>query len=334
MADTVPPFPWLQVVWDRLQQAHGAGRLPHALLFAGAAGLGKRALADALAGSLFCESPGASGAPCGQCRGCQLFQAGTHPDFRIIEPEEEGKAIKIDAIRAFTGNEGLTAHACGYKISLIEPADAMNQAAANALLKTLEEPTSWTLIILISTRPTHLAATIRSRCQRIDFTIPEQGMALEWLGGQAGNADPKLLLQLATGTPLRARELAREEALGQRLQMLDEFMAVLEGKQDPVVVAGRWQKLGLPRVLHWMCGWVIDMLRLKMAAQPPNIINLDQRKRLQAVAGRLDLQGLYRVLDRIYEANSTLDAPLNVQMLLEDLLLASTEVGQPQSKAR
>jgi len=316
-------LPWHQEIWQRLQTAHQAGRLPHALLLSGAEGLGKRRFAESLAHSLFCETPAGDGQPCGRCRGCHLFQVGNHPDYLSVEPEEPGKAIRIDTIRALVEKGGLTAQAGGYKVVVIEPADAMNIAAANSLLKTLEEPVPWTVILLITSRISRLPATIRSRCQQITFPVPPRSQASAWLGERLEKTnDLDLLLGLSNGAPLKALELAEGETLQERGQMVDEFYAVLNGEKDPVAVAGRWEKLGIQRVMGWMSGWLIDMLRMKSSPKPPRLYNPDQRQHLQSVAQRLDFKVIYGLLDRVYEANRTRDSQLNVLMVLEGLLLA------------
>ncbi len=319
--ETFPPYPWLQEIWNQLQKARAAQRLPHALLFTGSAGLGKRALADLLVASLLCETPDADGRPCGTCRGCQLMQAGTHPDFHRIEPEEPGKAIRIDAIREYIGKEGLTSHAGGYKVVLIEPAEAMNQAAANSLLKTLEEPSGTALILLLSSRPTSLPATIRSRCQRITFPVPPQESAVGWLRGRVGEQDPVALLQLAHGAPLLALRLAEGDVLQLRQRILKEFTALVAGKQDPVTLAGRWEKQDPAQLLQWISGWVIDILRLKADGNPPAMIDRQAQRELQAAAVQLDARRLFAVLDRAYRAIQALDGTLNIRLLLEELLL-------------
>ncbi len=318
----MPPYHWQQAIWQHLHAAHKAGRLPHAMLFTGAEGLGKNQFATAFAQSLLCSALSDSGQPCGTCRGCHLFQVGNHPDYRRIEPEEAGKAIKIDTIRAFVDKGALTAQSGGYKVVVIEPADAMNSAAANSLLKTLEEPVPWTILILVTSRPGRLPATIRSRCQRITFPIPPRKQAIEWLATQIEQGDPALFLAMGSGAPLLAKALAAPELLQERAKMVDEFHAVLSGKQDPVAIAGRWDKLELPRVLNWMNGWLIDMLRLKFGKQPASLYNPDHIQSLQAMAQVLDSKVLYGILDRVYEANRTLGSQLNSLMILESILLA------------
>ncbi len=315
-------YPWQQPLWQHLLGAHRAGRLPHALLLTGAEGLGKGRLAAAFGQALLCEALSDDGRPCGVCRGCHLFRVGNHPDYRRIEPEAPGKAIKIDTIRAFIDKEPLMAQAEGHKVIVIEPADAMNSAAANSLLKTLEEPTPWTVIILVTSRPGQLPATIRSRCQRIICPVPPRGEAMEWLAGRVETGDPALLLAMSGGAPLLARQLAEPELLQERARMVDELHAALNGQQDPVAIAGRWDKLELHRVLHWMSSWLIDMLRLKFGKQPPTLYNPDQARNLQAMAQAVDFKVLYGMLDRLYEANRTLGSQLNSLMTLESILLA------------
>ncbi|MCP4128044.1 MAG: DNA polymerase III subunit delta' [Gammaproteobacteria bacterium] len=319
---TFPPYPWLQDVWVQLQAVRSSGQLPHAILFSGAEGLGKFELAQALAWSLLCKSPSESGQPCGQCSGCNLMAAGNHPDLTVIEPEDTGKAIKIDTIREFIGREAITAHAGGYKPVLIRPADAMNQAAANSLLKTLEEPVSGTIMILISANPSRLPATIRSRCRQIAIPVPAAGTACEWLQPLTPESDPEVLLQTAAGSPLNALRMSDPESMELRQRLLSEFCDLLTLKLDPIVVAGRWLKQDLREILHWMCGWVIDMLRLQVVPQPAIMINPDQRERLLDLVRIIDTKRLFQALDHIYEARGNIDATLNDQMTLERLLLA------------
>ncbi|MEJ1419746.1 MAG: DNA polymerase III subunit delta' [Candidatus Sedimenticola sp. (ex Thyasira tokunagai)] len=324
MNEVTEELPWHAENWQRLQAAREGGRLPHALLITGAEGLGKHRFGIRLAASLLCQSPLEGGKPCGNCKNCHLFQAETHPDYRRIEPEEPGKAIKVDAIREFTAKETLTSQAGGFKVTIIEPADALNIAAANSLLKTLEEPVDWTIMILISSRPGRLPATIRSRCQRYHFATPEQAQSIEWLSQQGVATSPELLLALTSGSPLTALASADSELLAERERMLDEFSAILAKGSDPVAVASRWEKLPFARTLHWFCGWIVDMIRLRSVGEAIDVINPDQRKRFHSLAQEMDLKGLYDLLDRTYEAIRLSGSQLNTQMLLEGLLMTAS----------
>jgi DNA polymerase-3 subunit delta' len=323
------PLPWHEAAWQRLKAARTAGRLPHALLLQGPAGLGKRRFAELLARALFCASPDARGLPCGACRDCRLSASGAHPDLVAVEPEEGAAQIRIDAVRALAAWEGLTAHSVGHKVALVEPADAMNPAAANALLKTLEEPAGQTLILLVSAHPGRLPATIRSRCQRLAFSPPPRDMAAAWLAGQGVHADLDLLYGLSAGSPLKALALAAPDVLSQRAAMLGAFLEMMTGRRDPVALAEQWQKLDLTRTLEWLGGWAIDMVRLRTAPSPPILFNPDQAEPLRRAARRTAPRELHRLVQRTLETIRSADAALNAHLLLEGLLLEWCEGGRP-----
>ncbi|MCB1758340.1 MAG: DNA polymerase III subunit delta' [Gammaproteobacteria bacterium] len=315
-------YPWQRQAWDRLQRAFTGGRLPHALLITGAGGIGKRRFADALANSLLCRSRDQGGLACGHCRGCELLLAGSHPDLKWIEPEEPGKAIRIDSIREYVAGGALTAQAGGYKIVIIDPAEQMNTAAANSLLKTLEEPVDWTLIVLISSRIDTLPATIRSRCQQFPLPQPDPKLAEHWLRERTESSDPRLLLALAAGAPLRALALAEPERLVLRVKLLEQFAAIVDGSQDPVAVAAAWCKLDPGQLLNWYSGWLTDCLRLRSDPGYPDLFNPDQRERLQLIADKIESKRLFGLLDGVNRAIGAQESQLNDQMLLESLLLS------------
>jgi DNA polymerase III subunit delta' len=317
------PLPWLHASWGVLQRARAAGRLPHALLIAGPAGVGKRLLADLLAGSLLCQRPGPDGLPCGRCQDCHLFRVGNHPDLVRVGPDPEGKSdeIKVGSIRDLVESEGLTPTRGTHKLIAIAPADRMNPSAANALLKTLEEPAPGTLFCLITERAYLLAATVRSRCQRLALGLPDEVQALGWLAGRIKTGDPGLLLRLAHGAPLRALELADEALLTRRDAAFAGFLAVGQGERDPVAEAQAWSDLG-PRVsLEWLSGWVGDLLRLATDGGAGYLSNPDKRGALFQPAGRLDRLAGHRYLQRILRARASQDSPLNPQLLHESLLI-------------
>ena len=322
MAEPASLLPWHAAAWDRLQRARQAGRLPHALLLSGAAGLGKRHLARLFARGLLCESPAEAGLPCGNCRACRLFAGGNHPDFRRLEPAEEGKAIRVDAVRELCATSTVKAHFGGYKLFVIDPADRMNVQAANSLLKTLEEPVPWTLLILIAEQTSALPATIRSRCQSVPLRPPGRELGDQWLRGRVQTGDPALLLALAGGAPLAALALDDETLLAERLRVLEDLSRVGGGGEDPVAVAERWTRLDVTRVLRWWSGWVVDILRLKSDADTKELFNPDQRRRLREQADRLEFKQTHRLLDMIYEAGRGLEWNLNSHLMLERLLLA------------
>ena len=158
--DSLQVYPWQEQRWQQLLQQHREGRLPHALMFNGPPGCGKQQLAGQLVNHLLCNSPG-EGKACGQCKGCQLLKAGSHPDALMIEPDEPGKAIKIDQIRHAAGFVAQTAQMGGYKGIIIAPAESLNINSANALLKILEEPGAKTVFVLVSSQPGRVTPTVR-----------------------------------------------------------------------------------------------------------------------------------------------------------------------------
>jgi DNA polymerase III subunit delta' len=243
--------PWNAPVLDAFRQR--LERLPHALLVHGARGTGKLALAERMAQLLLCES--AAQKPCGACDGCRWFTAGTHPDFRRVEPEilmkvpvddeapekeKKGKpsiVIKIDQVRELADFLNLRSHRGGRRVTLIHPAEDMVPAAANALLKGLEEPPGDAVFILVSHRPARLLPTIRSRCIALGVGIPSQEVAAGWLADQ-GVKDAQRWLAYAGGAPLAAAEYAAQA------ETLDRML------RNPVPVDDREQLQQLAEALQ------------------------------------------------------------------------------------
>lgn len=174
------PFPWQESSWAQISQQHHAGSLAHAYLVYGDAGLGKTFFAEALARSILCATPSASGA-CGRCSVCQLGKSGSLPDLLLVGPEDGSREIKIAQIRNVTDFIAKSSHGNKGKVVVLDSAHSLNNAAANALLKTLEEPSQTTYLFLVSDLPGALSATIRSRCQRIKITAPSEDMGRQWL---------------------------------------------------------------------------------------------------------------------------------------------------------
>ncbi|MEN8177645.1 MAG: DNA polymerase III subunit delta' [Pseudomonadota bacterium] len=316
-------LPWQQGIWLRLQQARHQERLPHAMLFAGPEGVGKANFALAFAQSLLCANPDDQGEPCGECRHCHLLQAGNHPDFQMVSPEEGSKSgdIKIDMIRNLTSSATLTAQSGGYKVVIVKPAERMNSAAANSLLKTLEEPVSNTLLMLLSDHPSRLLPTIRSRCQQFKFPYPKRDEATQWLASHIDSGDARSLLDLAGGAPLNALKMDSDETLSRRLEILRAFIGIGQNQLDPVKIVAEWSKHDYKQLMEWLTGWIIDMLRLQVSQQPPLLYNWDEKQTLQRIAEQLNSGVLQRFLIQIYEVRNLTDSNLNPQLMLEKLLI-------------
>lgn len=259
------PYLWQQSVWQRLAILADTSRLPHALLLSGHAGIGKQRLAQALAARLLCHAPTPQGA-CGVCKSCHLLSFGTHPDLVWLAPETDAKTektakfIKVDQVRELVGFAEKSAQLGGYRVVIIEPAHLLNVQAANALLKTLEEPGRDTLIMLVSSQPLSLSATIRSRCQQITLVIPAEADALTWLSPQVRDADmARLLLSISAGAPLAALALRDALWFGERERLLKDLAALCEGGQTALGVAQRWHALGAEAVLPALASMTEDV---------------------------------------------------------------------------
>jgi len=307
---------------ERLRTAN----LPHAMLLVGAGGLGKNRFAASLAQTVLCETGATSGQACGHCRSCLLFAANTHPDQRLVEPIEAGKAIGVDQIREASRYLSGTSQYRGYKTLIITPADQMNLNAANSLLKTLEEPPPGTLILLVSDRPSRLPATVLSRCQRLNFVPPAIQLASRWLAEQIGpEQDPALALDLAEGAPLRALQLVEDGVLSTRLEVMKELEVLAGGQGNFSKVAERFLKIGVQQTLYWMYNWTADMIRLLATGNEGSMLNQDVKERLAIHARNSGLQGAHDYLRYLTEALRLVDRQLNPQLLMENILMTWQE---------
>jgi len=311
-------YPWQTSQWQQLQLQISEQRLPHALLLTGQPGMGKWAFARSLGERLLCSQP-QQGQACGQCPACQLLQAGTHPDWSLVAPEDEDKAIKVDDIRELSRQLVLTSQMGGYKVALIAFADNMNINAANSLLKTLEEPTDNSVLVLVSSRPHRLPITIRSRCQQIHFAPPPAPLALKWLQ-QQGLDNAQALLTLAHGSPLLAQRLAEDALLEPRQALLAALLAS-DGQATLLDSAAALAKWPLDHLLGWLYDWISDLIRAQQQAEP-TLVHQDRQAEIARLAAGIPGQELYGFLDQVLQLKRVQSIPLNSQLLWEDLLIS------------
>ncbi|MDJ0739014.1 MAG: DNA polymerase III subunit delta' [Gammaproteobacteria bacterium] len=312
-------LPWHAEPWRRLQDGRRSGRLPHALLLAGPAGLGKSVFAARLARALVCPSPGGGGDACDACAACRQSAAGSHPDLLQVVPEAPGKAIRIDAIRQVTAKSVLAAQQDGYRVIVIDPADAMNRAAANALLKTLEEPTPRTLLLLVSSQPERLPATIRSRCQAVVFRPPRLDDASHWLEKENIVADRERLLAIGGGAPLRALRAAEEAWLDADARLIDQLAVLKQRRGNPLQVVEEWNDRPITQVFDSLKRCVVDLVRLASSADAQGLYHPAQRAELQSLGQGIDLELLYGLNDEILQMDRDSTNNLNPQMMLEHI---------------
>lgn len=235
--------PWQQRAYDQTVAALDAGRLGHGLLLCGPAGLGKHALAMRLAAHVLGQGPDAAA----RARSAQLIAAGTHPDLHVVSfiPNRTGDKLRteiiIEQIREVSQKLALTPQYGIAQVVIIDPADAINRAACNALLKTLEEPAPGRYLWLLSAEPARLPATIRSRCQRLELKLPPRQEALDWLRAQGfAAAAAEEALDAARGHPGLAAQWLREDGLALRRQVASDLEQLAAGRAGAVELATRW----------------------------------------------------------------------------------------------
>jgi DNA polymerase-3 subunit delta' len=322
------PYPWLDSAWMRLMERRAV--LPHALLVRGRSGIGKTNLARTFARALLCERPSSDGFACERCAACDWFAQGNHPDFRQVEPEilsasqpsEEAltgkteslsKQIRIDQIRDLQSFLAVGSHRGGLRIVLIRPAEAMNAATANALLKSLEEPGPRTLFMLVSSNAQRLLPTVRSRCQAVEVAIDGREPVIAWLGQQAVR-DPVGELAYAGASPLDVVEQAGTVDARERL------VAELSRRPfAPLAAADRCATMEPAAFIDGLQKWVFDLARISCGVPARYFPRHEGTLReLSTATDQRALLGLGRALAR---ARAVAQHPLNARLYMEDLFI-------------
>ncbi|GLQ87008.1 DNA polymerase III subunit delta' [Dyella flagellata] len=302
---------WHVEHWARLQARRQRDALPHALLLCGPQGLGKRDFLRRFVRGLLCQHPH-EGDACGTCRSCLLFDAGTHPDYVALsyglrKDGVQRQDIVVDQIRELSARLATASQFGGWQIASIDPADAMNHAAANALLKTLEEPATQTMLVLVADAPWRMPATIRSRCQRIDFQLPKQEVSLAWLQ-EAGVRDAEVALAAASGNPGLARLWAEQNALAKRQEVRKDLAALASGRGDAMAMGKRWLEDAPEQRLWFAAQAVADEMRARACAQSAPL------------SSALDGEGLAAWYEAANRTREALRGPLRGDLLLLELL--------------
>jgi DNA polymerase-3 subunit delta' len=282
-----------------------------------APGAGGEWLAEWAARLVLCTNPAA--APCGTCEGCRKAAASQHPDLIMIRPIEDSQQLRIEQVRELAAELALTSHQGGYKVGILTPADSLNRFAANALLKTLEEPPAKTLLILVATEPSRLPATILSRCQRIQVRAPSRSASIEWLRETQGEADWNVVLDVLGEAPLAAAAVdakALPQLGSESRRALDDISA---GAADPVSTAERWSRSELALRLRCFENWLTDRIRVESGIVA-GAVEIRAPAHLPRPAAAPKLRGLFELMDGVRELKSVLDSPLNKSLALEGLL--------------
>ncbi len=333
-------YRWQEESWRQIMAMQS--RMPHAILLYGAEGIGKAQFAEHLAKSLLCESPAGEGHACGSCLSCNWFDQYSHPDYRRVRPglldEEEAssepvdgdgepekktkstkapsKEIVIDQVRALGDFMNISTHRQGTRVVLLYPAEALNVPAANALLKSLEEPNPNTVFILVSHRLDRLLPTILSRCHKVPLHMPDRAEALAWLQ-QEGVKEPEMWLAQQGGAPLLALEMAQSEDAKE----LHEFLQALAKPdlESSLKLADKMQKMEMPRTVSWLQRWLYDIFSVKQSGRIRYYPKYQNE--IARLASRASNDKLMNLIKSVQDRQVIASHPLSGKLFLEDMLL-------------
>jgi DNA polymerase III subunit delta' len=308
-------MPWHEELWNKIASMFERNRMPHALLFHGLQGMGKRHFAKRLANVLLCEKKAFNTGPCNSCKHCRLFDSSNLPGYMIIEPVSEGKQIKIEKIRALS--DFVYKSSANMKIILIISADSMNNAASNALLKNLEEPAVNTVFLLVSDKMHLLPATIISRCQTWRFSPTNIH--------EASQKDGVASLFL---TPLKIEKIQSSSVFRQKDGILDAICSCLSNTTSPIEVVKKWLDYPLDDLLDFLYVLNSEAIKITLGGTINTPVNWPGFKRY---ANYFDTICLYNMLDEVNLMKKSFALNINIQLRLEALLIGCLENGRRNS---
>ena len=315
-------LPWVAPIWQRLSKQVGEQRLGHAILLLGQEGIGKRVLLREFSQQLLCLKTDVQ-SPCGDCASCQLYDAGTHPDLLMVEPEEAGKQIKIEQIRQVTGFVNTTPQRSKNKVVLLGPAEAMNVSSSNALLKSLEEPSGHVTLLLYSHQPSSLLATIKSRCQQYTVNPPNWNEGLNWL--QQNSQEPSLesLLRLAKGAPLKALALIEQEVHVQYMQFCQDLMDLANSAAGWSATLAKWKTWDAGIIMGWFYELSLDAQKTQAGIHKDQLSLQELSNQSAKVAANVQYGQLQGFLDKLLQSQLAFNGQANPNpvLLIETLLI-------------
>ncbi|MFZ1853089.1 MAG: DNA polymerase III subunit delta' [Nitrosomonas sp.] len=332
-------YPWQQEIWHKIMQSQKYWK--HALILKGKRGIGKYAFARCLVQSLLCHLPKADRMACGHCISCGWFEQNGHPNFYSVMPDalsatsdddktntaskESSTAktqktlsqqITVDQIRRLNDFIYHTGHQDGYKVILVYPAETMTLAAANALLKKLEEPPADVLFILVTHLVQHLLPTIRSRCQQIAMPIPSIETSMIWLKQQGIN-NPEVILPLNDFSPLSAWSFVQDQLTLPHQHFIEQITS--EQKFDPLTLSQLLQSVSLSTVTSWLQKWCYDLVSYRTTGKIRYYLQFQSI--IQALSQRINLIACITFARELNNHQKLSTHPLNARLFLEEMFI-------------
>ena len=307
--------PWQMTEAEYLSSAYQSKTLPHALMLAGPLGVSKKHFAEQFAFFLLCSSPDA-GRACGHCKSCLLSLAGNHPDWTNIGPEEVHKAIRVDTIRMIHQRLQQTSQQGGNKVCIICPAENMNENAANALLKVLEEPPADTYFLLVVHQVSKILPTISSRTQRVNFSLPSANSIVDWLKSDFNQADIQHAIKRARGFPERVKSILLESDDMQFDN--DTLLELMLGKRSGYDFAAKLDQRGAASFL--------DALLVLLTRQ--SAANLAKSSEELAILNAISEHQRQEIYALAINAKQALAQNANLRLLMETFLQDCTKFFQ------
>ena len=323
-------FPWQSMHWQVLIELYQQNKLPHAILLQGQQGLAKGIFANRFIKTLLCEQISEQGVACGRCRSCHLLQAKTHPDLFLLSSDEDNPVIKVDMVRELRQLLQQSSSVTNKQVVLVESIDAMNSAAINAFLKTVEEPKDNVYFLLVSHQFTLLPATLRSRCQSFTFYCHAHSHeAIQWLCDQGFDEHKsQAALQQVNGAVLMALKLLQTEDALSLEDVLKDMIALMLDNDNPLVISERWRHADFEQLLDILQHNIMDILLWQATPTRFEWLEQDKKEKLDQLAKRLQQKKLLACVSLIqqhkrayWQVNS-----INKNFILDELALQLSNV--------